>query len=267
MAGGLGLQAIAITDHDTLDGSRQAFKCDIPPSLGFLSGVEISVQAPAHYDIKESLHILGYGVDPDDPPLLRALAKFQEVRNNRIHRIVDRLHQLGIPLDLQLVMDEAGDGTAGRPHVATAMVKTGYADNINDAFDRYLGNGRSACIGKERMACQEAFDLVQGAGGVCVLAHPYLIPCQAPDDLDRLVERLCDMGLKGMEIYYPQHTPDAVAQYLDLADKYDLLATGGSDFHGELIPDIQLGCGSGGLYVPYELYDNLITRHSLKYVK
>jgi predicted metal-dependent phosphoesterase TrpH len=267
MADGLGLQAIAITDHDTLDGSRQAFKCDIPPSLSFLSGVEISVQAPAHHDIKESLHILGYGVDPDDPPLMRALEKFQEVRNNRIHRIVDRLHQLGIPLALQLVMDEAGDGTAGRPHVATAMVKTGYAENINDAFDRYLGNGRPACIGKERMACEKAFELIQGAGGVCVLAHPYLIPCQATDDLDRLVKRLCDMGLEGLEIYYPQHTPDAIAQYLDLADKYDLLATGGSDFHGELIPDIKLGCGSGGLYVPYELYDNLITRHSLKYVK
>ncbi len=263
----LGLQAIAITDHDTLDGSRQAFHCDIPPSLGLISGIEISVQAPAHCNIRESLHILGYGIDPDDPPLLKALEKFQRIRNERIDKIVDRLNQLGLPLTLQSVKKEAGGGTAGRPHVATAMVKAGYAKDINDAFDRYIGNGKPACIGKERMACEKAFELIQEAGGIPVLAHPYLIPCQTADHLDGLVKCLCDLGLKGLEIYYPQHTPEAMAQYSKLAEKYGLLCTGGTDFHGELIPEIALGRGKGDFFVPYELYENMITRHSLKHIR
>jgi 3',5'-nucleoside bisphosphate phosphatase len=267
MADQLGLKAIAITDHDTLDGCRQAFKGDIPPSLGFITGIEISVQAPDECNIGESLHILGYGINPEDRALLQALDKFQNIRNTRIHKTVKRLNQLGIPLEIQQAMDESKDGTVGRPHVATAMVKAGYARDINDAFDRYLGNGQPACISKERMACSRAFELIRDAGGIPVLAHPYLIPCKGSDCLDRLVNRLCDIGLKGIEIYYPQHTPDAVAQYKSLADKYGLLATGGTDFHGELIPDIEMGCGGGDLFVPYELFEKLISTHPTNYVR
>jgi predicted metal-dependent phosphoesterase TrpH len=267
MAAKLGLQAIAITDHDTLDGSRQAFTCDKPTSLSLLSGIEISVQAPAYCNIKGSLHILGYGIDPEDPPLLQALKKFQTIRKERILRIVDRMNQLGTPLTVQLVKDEAGNGTPGRPHVASAMVKAGYAKDINDAFDRYLGNGKPACIEKARMKCEKAFDLIHSAGGIPVLAHPYLIPCRTQDDLERLVKNLCDLGLKGLEIYYPQHTPEGIAHYLQLADKYGLLVTGGTDFHGELIPEIALGRGSGDFFVPYELYERMISRYALKHFK
>lgn len=267
MADRMGLQAIAITDHDTLDGARQAFYSGIAPSLSFITGVEISVQAPDECRIKESLHILGYGMDPNDRALLRALEKFQEVRKTRIHRMVDRLNQLGIPLELHQVKDLSKDGTPGRPHVATAMVQAGYAENINDAFDRYLGNGRPACIGKERMACHTAFELIQKAGGIAVLAHPGLIPCQGADHLTRLIKRLCDMGLKGLEIYYPDHTPKAIAQYLELAEKYGLLITGGTDFHGELIPEIKLGYGTGNFYVPYKLYEKLVCSHPTKFAR
>lgn len=261
MAARAGLQAIAITDHDTLEGSRRAFDGDIPASLAFLTGVEISVHAPAASNISDSLHILGYGVDPDDSNLLDALDKFQKVRNTRVHRIVERLNALGIALTLEQVMGAAGDGTPGRPHVATAMVNAGYAEHINDAFDRFLGNGRPACVSKERMTCENAFELIHGAGGIPVLAHPYLIPCQGSDGLISLVEQLCAMGLKGIEVYYPKHTPEAVGQYLKLAKKYGLLATGGSDFHGALIPEIEMGCGEGGLYVPYVLYEKILSAY------
>lgn len=259
MAACAGLQAIAITDHDTLDGSRQAFNDDIPASLAFLTGVEISVHAPSPSNISDSLHILGYGVDPDDSKLIEALDKFQKIRSTRIHRIVDRLNALGIALTLEQVMGEAGDGTPGRPHVAVAMVNAGYAEHINDAFDRYLGNGRPACVSKERMTCERAFELIHGAGGIPVLAHPYLIPCRGSDGLILLVEQLCDMGLKGIEVYYPKHTPEAVAQYAKLAKKYGLLVTGGSDFHGELTPEIEMGSGEGDLYVPYALYEKILS--------
>jgi predicted metal-dependent phosphoesterase TrpH len=267
MADQLGLKAIAITDHDTLDGCRQAFNGNIPSSLGFITGVEISVQAPEGCNIRDSLHILGYGINPEDPALLQALDKFQDIRNTRIHQIVQRLNQLGIPLELQQAMDESKDGMVGRPHVATAMVKAGYAKDINDAFDRYLGNGQPACVSKERMICSRAFKLIQGAGGIPVLAHPYLIPCKESNHLDRLVKKLCDIGLKGIEIYYPQHTPSAVAQYMVLAQKYGLLATGGTDYHGELIPEIEMGFGAGDFYVPYEIFEELISAHPSNYVR
>ncbi len=267
MAAHAGLRAISITDHDTLDGTRDAYHSDLPPDLHFITGVEISVQAPDKICNESSLHILGYGVDPDDGALSKALGKFQDVRKLRIHRIVDRLHELGIALDLEQVLKQAGDGAAGRPHVAEAMVKAGHAQNINDAFDRYLGNGRPACVGKERMSCRDAFDYIAGAGGIPVLAHPYLVAGGKPDCLVELLELLCDIGLKGIEVYYPQHSPDAVAGYLDLAEKYNLSVTGGTDFHGELIPDIQMGRGKGDLYVPYTLYENLLSRHSLKHTR
>lgn len=259
MAARAGLQAISITDHDTLDGSRQAFNGDIPASLAFLTGVEISVHAPSPSNISDSLHILGYGVDPNDRKLLEALYKFQKIRSTRVHRIVDRLNALGIALTIEQVMGEAGEGTPGRPHVATAMVNAGYAEHINDAFDRFLGNGRPACVSKERMTCEHAFELIHGAGGIPVLAHPYLIPCRGSDGLVLLVEKLCDMGLRGLEVYYPKHTREAVAQYSKLAIKYGLLATGGSDFHGALIPEIKMGCGEGDLYVPYALYEKILS--------
>jgi predicted metal-dependent phosphoesterase TrpH len=261
MAARAGLQAIAITDHDTLNGSRQAFNGDIPASLAFLTGVEISVHAPSASRIDDSLHILGYGVDPNDSELLEALDQFQKIRSTRVHRIVDRLNALGVAMTIEQVMREAGGGTPGRPHVAMAMVNAGYAEHINDAFDRYLANGRPACVSKERMTCERAFELIHGAGGIPVLAHPYLIPCRGSDGLVLLVEQLCGIGLKGIEVYYPQHTPEAVAQYSKLGKKYGLLATGGSDFHGALIPEIAMGSGEGDLYVPYALYEKILSAY------
>ncbi len=267
MAARAGLRAISITDHDTLDGTRAAYHSELPPGLGFITGVEISVQAPNKICNESSLHILGYGVDPDNTALCKALDKFQDVRKLRIHRIVERLQELGIALELEQVLKEAGDGAAGRPHVAEAMVKAGHATNINDAFDRYLGNGRPACVGKERMACRDAFDFIAGADGVPVLAHPYLVAGGKPDCLVELLRHLCDLGLKGIEVYYPKHTKDAVHGYLDLAEKFNLSVTGGTDFHGALIPDILMGQGSGDLHVPFTLYEDLLSRHSIKYAR
>jgi len=267
MAAQAGLRAISITDHDTLDGTRAAYQSDLPPDLSFITGVEISVQAPENTCNESSLHILGYGVDPDDGALCKALNRFQEVRKQRIYQIVDRLQELGITLDLEQVLKEAGEGAAGRPHVAEVMVKAGHADNINDAFDRYLGNGQPACVGKERMACRDAFDFIAAAGGIPVLAHPYLVAGGKMDCLVELLKQLCDMGLQGIEVYYPKHTPEAAAGYLDLAAKFGLSVTGGTDFHGELIPDIQMGQGSGDLHVPYTLYEDLLSRHSIKHAR
>ena len=267
MASRIGLDAFSITDHDTLEGSRQALYADIPSNLRFITGIEISAAIPANSSISGGVHLLGYGIDPEDAALNQTLDKFIKIRNNRIKAIVERLNALGVDLTLQQVLAEVGEGAAGRPHVATAMIKAGLARDVNDAFDRFLGNGRPACVGKERLDCRRALELIINAGGVPVLAHPYLVKCSDFGDLSRFVAQLCDLGLRGIEVYYPQHTHAAVAQYLSLAGKFALLVTGGSDFHGQLIPDVQMGCGRGDLHVPSVLFDQLRYHCSPEYTR
>ncbi len=267
MASRIGLEAISITDHDTLEGTRLALQSPIPSHLKFITGVEMSASGPPGNLMKGGLHILGYGIDPDDPPLQQMLDKFKKIREKRTAHILERLNALGISLTMEQVVAEVGDATAGRPHVANAMIRAGLATDINDAFDRYLGVDRPAYVGKERISCRQAFELIHGAGGVPVLAHPYFVKCRDAETLKALVGQLRDMGLKGVEVYYPRHTLEATAQYLELAKEFNLLVTGGSDFHGEVTPDIQMGCGCGDLQVPYALYQTLLSSGSIRHTR
>ena len=260
MASRLGLQAIAITDHDTLEGSRRALAGEIPAGLDFLSGVEISAHPPDRCKINGSLHILAYDFDVDSRPLQKALGDLQQARGLRTRQIVERLHELGIPLSLEQVLKEAGPGNSGRPHVASAMVKAGVVQDIDEAFGRYLGKGCPAYVDKYRLNCRQAFELIRNAGGIPVLAHPYLIRCGHGANLTDLVRQLCAWGLMGLEAYYPEHTPKATDEYLHLAQTYNLLVTGGTDFHGRLTPDIQMGRGRGGMHIPYTVYEALVAR-------
>lgn len=256
----LGLQAISITDHDTTEGSRQALACERPATLDFITGVEISAKVPLPSNVSGSLHILGYGIDPDYVPLVQALEQLRVARNTRTHQIVERLNQLGIDLTVEQVQAEVGQATPGRPHVARAMIKVGVVKTINEAFDRFIGHGGPAFVGKKRLSGKKTMALITAAGGVPVLAHPCLIKSDHPDMLEVLIEQLCGIGLMGLEAYYPDHSPDDVTRYLELARKFNLVVTGGSDFHGQLIPDIQMGRGRGNLYIPYTLYENLKQR-------
>ena len=258
MASQIGLEAISITDHDTLEGTRQALTCDKSPHLQFITGIEISVAAPPGVDIQGGLHVLGYGIDPDNVPLQKVLNNFKAIRDGRTVRILERLADLGLHLTLDQVNAEVGEGTAGRPHVARAMIRAGMAADINDAFDHYLGDGKAAYVGKERLSCGQAFDLIHGAGGIPVLAHPYLIDRRGADAFKSLVAQMCDMGLKGLEAYYPEHTPQATRDYLDVARQFNLLVTGGTDFHGDVTPHIQMGSGRGDLKVPKSIFEALM---------
>ena len=259
MAARQGLRAVAITDHDTIDGARMAIEGQIPEALDFLPGVEISTNAPARFASGDGLHILGYGIDVTNEPLKAALGELQKARNERIPKIVDRLNRNGIAIRMEQIQADVGAGVAGRPHVAGVLMKMGCVSSINEAFDRYLGKNGPAYVSKERLSCGRAFDLIRQAGGVPVLAHPILIKFGSADDLNGLLDVLCDLGLQGIEVYYPQHPPESVALFLDLARKYDLLVTGGTDFHGKVTPGIQLGCGKGRMHIPYSLYEKLIS--------
>lgn len=260
MAVQLNLGAIAITDHDSIAGSREALLEGIPAELGFLTGVEISAEPPPSYPGSGSIHILGYAIRLDDPELNRALEKLQEARKSRNPEIVDRLKRIGIKISLEEIEREAGEGQAGRPHIAALLVKKGVAKSIDDAFDRFLSNGRPGYADKFRVECSQAITLINAAGGVPVLAHPCLLEMDADDHIEALLQEMIAMGLKGLEVYFTDHTAEQTRRFAELARRHELIMTGGTDFHGATLPNVRMGTGKGDLHVPYALYERLIER-------
>ncbi len=254
----LALGAIAITDHDTVDGVREALTRGIPPTLGFITGVEISTAAPPEIPVDGSLHILGYGFDVDDQALGEALGRLQEARKRRTPRIIERLRALGFDLTVDRMTAEFGNGPLGRPHVARLMIDQGIVGSVDEAFNDYLGRGGPAYVEKYRIPAAEAIRVIRGAGGIAVLAHPGVVNLPPDRSAADLVARLAEMGLGGIEAHYPAHRPDQIATYTALADQYGLRITGGTDFHGTITPDIMMGCGRGDFHVPYQLYENLL---------
>ena len=257
----LNLAAIAITDHDSIDGSKEALQVGIPPSLHFLTGVEISTAHPPFFPGSGSFHILGYDIHLDNRELNQALSKLQDARKNRNPEILKRLKKLGFQISLEEVNQEVGDGQLGRPHIAYAMLKKGFVTSIDEAFDKYLGTKRPAYVDKDRIECKQAIKIIRAAGGIPVLAHPALLNIENNQKLDALLKNLMKIGLAGIEVYYPEHSPQQIRQYTELARKYDLLMTGGTDFHGTIMPEIKMGSGTGDLFVPYNLYKDLINEN------
>jgi hypothetical protein len=254
----LNLAAIAITDHDSIDGSREALRIGIPPSFNFLTGVEISAAHPPFFPGSGSFHILGYDIHLDNRDLNQALSKLQAARKNRNPSILKRLNKLGFQISLDEVNQEVGEGQLGRPHIAYAMVKKGFVTSIDEAFDKYLGTRGPAYVDKYRIECEQAIQIIRAAGGVPVLAHPALLDIENDQKLDALLQNLVKIGLAGIEVYYPGHSPQQIRQYTELARKYGLLMTGGTDFHGTITPQIKMGSGNGSLFIPYLLYKKLL---------
>ena len=254
------LRAIAITDHDTIDGSKEALQIGIPSCLHFLTGVELSAAPPPCVRCSGSFHILGYGLRLDDDELNQTLLVLQHARENRNPAIIERLCRLGFSLKLDEVVEMVGKSQIGRPHIARAMLEKGYVHSIDEAFDCYLGTGKPAYVDKYRISCQQALDIIHGAGGIPILAHPYLLSVKDAIEVEKLVVSLKIIGLEGIEALYPEHPPHATAYYKKLADRHHLLITGGTDFHGSLKPEIQLGIGTGDFRVPFALYERLNDR-------
>jgi predicted metal-dependent phosphoesterase TrpH len=254
----LNLAAIAITDHDSVDGSKEALQIGIPPSLHFLTGVEISAAHPPFFPGSGSFHILGYAIRLDHRALNQNLNKLQDARKNRNPEILKRLNKLGFQISLEEVNQEVEQGQLGRPHIAYAMVKKGFVESIDEAFDKYLGTARPAYVDKYRIECEQAINIIREAGGVPVLAHPALLNIENDPKLETLLQNLIKIGLAGIEVYYPGHSPQQIRRYTELARKYGLLMTGGTDFHGSIMPEIKMGSGTGDLFIPYNLYEDLI---------
>ncbi len=248
----VGLRAIAIADHDTIEGSVEALEHQDSSSVEVLPAIEIS----ASFDYG-AMHILGYLIHLEDVSLRQTVRVVQEARANRNLEIVRRLQDLGFDISYDEISEASGGGQVGRPHFAQVLVQKGVVQNIDEAFIKFLRKGRPAYVERCRLLPAEAMQTILRAGGVPVLAHPFTLNAKTEGDLDRIVAGLKQAGLKGLEVYYPAHGPVRTAQYERLAHRHGLLITGGSDFHGAVKPEIHIGFGRGDLRIPYRLVEEL----------
>jgi predicted metal-dependent phosphoesterase TrpH len=216
-----GLGAIALTDHDTVEGCEGVGAGCAQAGIEFVVGTELTSEHNDH-----ELHILAYFVDPKNERLLREIAKFQIVRQDRIREMVACINALGVPLKAEDVFALANCKSPGRPHVARALVRHGQCRSLDEAFDRFLKKGRPAWVPKAKMSALEAIELIHQAGGLAVMAHPGL------NKTDESIPDLVAAGLDGIECFHTKHPAATSQHYLGLANKYNLLVTGGSDCHG-----------------------------------
>jgi len=241
-----GLTIIALTDHDTVDGIVPALAAAKAfPQLKVIPGVEISADVP-----KGEVHVLGYFVDYNDRKLKATLERMRHSRQERAHGMVTKLGKLGVHIDWQRVQEIAGSGSFGRPHIAQAMLEKGYVKSLKEAFTKYISRDGPAYVERAKMTPQEAVELLLQANGLPVLAHPLYI-----NDPEAMVIELKAAGLVGIEAYYDGYTAEEVSQLVSLANRYNLITTGGSDYHGL---DASTETMIGGVDVPIESAERLI---------
>lgn len=240
----LGVYAIAITDHDTVDGVRPALAAAEGTDLQVLPGVEVSVDYRA-----TEIHVLGFFPDLDYEPLLESMRRIREGRVERAEKMVAQLQASGIPITMEQVLEQAGEGSVGRPHVAKVLAKLGAVATEADAFREYLGRGKVAYVPRYKLGPVEAVRLIADAGGMPVFAHPGLSHC------DPMIDELMPHGLLGLEAYHTDHTPSETRKYLNMANRRGLFITGGSDSHG---PRGVVPVEIGSVYVPDECADRLV---------
>jgi len=215
------LRAIALTDHDTVEGCERTAAACAAASIEFITGTELTAEHNDH-----ELHILAYLVDMQNPRLIAEIAKFQKVRQERIREMVTRINELNIPLKAEEVFALANCRSPGRPHVARAMVKAKLCGTLDEAFERFLKKGRPAWVPKAKMSALEAIELIHQAGGLAVMAHPGL------NKTDESIPDLVAAGLDGIECFHTKHNAATAERYQKIAREHGLLITGGSDCHG-----------------------------------
>ena len=245
------LDILAITDHDTTDGLSEAMKATKDLSLELIPGVELSSQFQ-----NREMHILGYFINLTNPQFQARLKALRSTRIERIRHILDRLHLLGIDISLTDVEQCAGIGTIGRPHIAQVLLLKKYVPSIKDAFEQFLGSRGKAYVQRAVPEARDIIGWIIDAGGVPILAHPYWEGLNKEESI-AACQTLADQGLQGLEVFYGTFSARQISFNLGLARQFDLLMTGGSDFHGTLRPDIALGKGRGSLHVPQKAMERL----------
>ena len=220
-AKGAGLTIISITDHDNVSAVDEGIEAGKGYDIEVIPGVELSAEVG-----EQEVHILAYFFDHKNQHLLDYLTFFRTERMKRAERIVEKLNDLNVPLTLDAVLERAGRGSVGRPHIATALYEEGLTDSYHEAFFKYIGNGKPAYEKKYRVSPQAAIELIASAGGLSFVAHP-------GNSLDEAVLlEFIKEGVDGIEVVHPSHSPERVMHYSGIVNEYFLLASGGSDFHG-----------------------------------
>lgn len=248
-----GLTALALTDHDTLEGIPEAMDTAVGGTMELIPGVELSLQ----YDGGGGLHLLVLWLAPGPGPLQNRFTELQEGRDGRNLRIVEILTDLGMPVTIEEVLEESGGGSVGRPHIAAVMMARGYVPDVRTAFDLWLGKGKPAYVGRDRLGPTEAITLARESGGVPVLAHPHTLGIHTAPEMAGLLTELRRAGLVGLEAHYSGYRRHEREGYADLARRFELVPTGGSDYHGTYKPGLMIGSGYGDLHVPDLVLEDL----------
>ena len=229
-AGEAGLRAIAITDHDAIRGIDEGFETGRKIGLEVIPGIELSTFNGIH-----DVHILGYFFDAHHPDILQYVHYFQEERIKRARKIIDRLRKMGVRLNAEVVIASAGHGAVGRPHIADALMEEGFVLSYNEAFYKYIGDGKPAFVEKPKILPAEGIRIIHKAGGLAFLAHPGM------DLSDDEIVQVVKQGLDGIEILHPKHSDEKVNDFYEFANNNHLLVSGGSDCHGNRKGEMMMG--------------------------
>jgi len=252
-AAALGLRAISVTDHDTVSGVAEAVEAGERLGVEVVPGIEVSS------DYRDNnVHILGYFIDIDAPALRPVLDWVRNERRERNEKITAMFAAAGFAMSLEELRAEYPDSVLGRPHMAEFLMRRGYTASVQEGFDKYLGVGKPFYLPKRRISIARAVEVILEAGGVPVLAHPlqYRYP---RNEVVEMIETARALGIRALECYYSEHSPEEQAWLLAQAERYGLGVSGGSDYHGSRKTHIAMGSGMGGLCVPYRVLEELKT--------
>ena len=244
-----GLYAFSLTDHDTTEGNGDILNVSLPPDLHFISGVEISCDTPKH-----EIHILGYGMDWKDDALCDSLASLRNGRRKRNEKMAALFQKDGFPVTMEKLQRGDSNAVITRAHFARLLMEEGICKSISQAFNKYLGENCKYYVPKPFFAPETALSLIRQAGGIPFLAHPFLYHF-SNEEIRQLILTLKEQGLGGIEVYHSSHHIGQITKLRQWQKEFNLLASGGSDFHGTNKPDICIGTGRGSLRVPNHLYD------------
>jgi len=231
-----GLQVIALTDHDTIAGVAEAVEAGKDFGIEVIPGLEISVDFEPGTN-----HVCGYFIDIENEELKAGLKFVQDARRDRNPMMVRKLNELGIDITMAEIAAKAGEGQIGRPHFARVLVEKGYVKASEEAFEKYLTKGAPCYVDKQRLSLERAAEMIRGAGGVAVLAHPGLLGLETEREYRDYFRYAKDAGVVGLESYSSAHSAQQNVMFRQLADELEMFSTGGSDFHGESKPEVELG--------------------------
>ena len=247
-----GLAAIALSDHDSVSGVKDAMDEGKKVGVEVVPAIELSVQS------ETETHILGYYIDIDHPLLKEALDSVMDARNRRTLNTCQKLNDLGFNVTMEEAYSIAPSGLIGRAHFARIMMEKGYISSVKEGFDKWLGVGKPAYDGSQALTARQAVELIKNIGGYSYVAHPHLIRI-SDDELRAFLTDLKKYGLCGIEGYYNEYTPEMQEKFQSMAKELGLKISGGTDFHAKMKPHIEIGIGQGNMKIPYSVLENIRT--------